>query len=374
MMTFVSRAVSLGSLLLLAAPAFAAPDIQPHRALYTLTLGSAKSSSGVLGATGAMTYEWGETCSGWTVEQRFRLKLEYSDQEGTQINSNLVTWESKEGDRYRFNERKLRNGEIDEEIRGEAHLAMPINYVLGFDAGSAKLNPLAKAAIEKAAVASRQAPGYSITVVGRGAAAARSEEERLARQRTDMVRAELIRSGVPATAIKIAPGAPPSQAIQPIQDSNAPAQHRVEIVLDPSERGGEAEFTKPEPTTIPLKPDTLFPTAHTLFLINSAQNGENFVVRRVFDGTSVEDATMVSAAIGKLREPGHNGLSPLLDRQSWPMRLAFFPADNKSEEPDYEMNMRLLSTGISESMSLDYGDYTVKALLDRIEPMPKPSC
>ena len=63
-------------LLFAVAPAGAA-DIDPHRALYSLTLGSsAKSGSGVLGASGAMYYEWGETCDGWTVEQRFRLRTD----------------------------------------------------------------------------------------------------------------------------------------------------------------------------------------------------------------------------------------------------------------------------------------------------------
>ena len=107
-----------------AAPALAA-DIQPHRALYVLTLGNSKTSSGVLGADGAMTYEWGETCGGWTVEQRFRLRLEYADQDATEITSNLVTWELKDGSRYRFNETRMRNGELDQQIKGEAHLNIP---------------------------------------------------------------------------------------------------------------------------------------------------------------------------------------------------------------------------------------------------------
>jgi len=52
------------------------------------------------------------TCGGWTVEQRFRLRLEYADQDAAEITSNLVTWESKDGTRYRFNERRLRNGDV----------------------------------------------------------------------------------------------------------------------------------------------------------------------------------------------------------------------------------------------------------------------
>ena len=141
----LARSVSLtAALVVFAVPAVAA-DIQPHRALYVLSLGRAKASSGVLGADGAMTYEWGETCGGWTVEQRFRLRLEYADQDATEITTNLVTWESKDGSRYRFNERRMRNGELDQEIKGEAHLNIPQSYVLGFDGGSAKLDAGARA-------------------------------------------------------------------------------------------------------------------------------------------------------------------------------------------------------------------------------------
>lgn len=111
-----------------AGPALAADSdlhLDPHQALYTLTLDSAKSGSGVVGATGAMFYKWGETCDGWTLEQRFRLRVAYAEEEGTDLSSTLVTFESKDGLTYRFNERRLRDGELDQEIRGEAHLDGP---------------------------------------------------------------------------------------------------------------------------------------------------------------------------------------------------------------------------------------------------------
>jgi outer membrane protein OmpA-like peptidoglycan-associated protein len=341
----------------------------------------------VLGANGAMSYEWGETCGGWTVEQRFRLRLEYADQDAAEITSNLVTWESKDGTRYRFNERRLRNGDVDEEIRGEAHLNQTQTYVLGFEGNAAKLNASARAALEEAAASSRKGPGYQILVVnhggpGEGAAGAKPEEERLAKQRTEVVRTELIRAGVSAATIKLASGGAKSIATPTSQDLAGPnktPERRVDIVLEPNERSGVAEFSKPEQTTIPLKPDTLFPTAHTLFLIERAQAGEQFVVRNVFDGTTVDDATMISAVIGPTLKPGLDPYdkpikNTLLLRPGWHVRLAFFPSESKSEEPDYELSMRLLDNGVSQNMELDYGDYVVRAELEQIEPLPRPAC
>src|SRR5277367_2203874 len=99
-----------------------AVEISPHRALYTMSRDTAKPGSGVVNATGAMVYEWGETCDGWTVQQRFRLRLMYEDSDPVELSSTLVSWESKDGLRYRFNERRLKNGEADEEVKGEAKL------------------------------------------------------------------------------------------------------------------------------------------------------------------------------------------------------------------------------------------------------------
>lgn len=254
-----------------AAPAARAVDIAPHRALYSLTLAQTKSAGGVVSATGAMVYEWGETCEGWTVQQRFRLRLEYAEQDNVDVNSTLVTWESKDGQRYRFNERRVRNGEVDEEIKGDAKL---------------------------------DGPG----------------------------------------------------------------------------KGGTAEFTKPQKVRLNLPAGTLFPTAHTLFLIERAKAGDQFVGRKVFDGATVDNAGTITAVIGPGLKPGASNASeklpksPLLERPSWRMRLAFFPADSKQEQPDYELGMRLLDNGVSQDMTLDYGDYVIRAKLDDIEALTRPSC
>jgi hypothetical protein len=95
-------------------------EVAPHRALYLMSLESAKPSSGVINASGTLGYQWGETCDGWTIEQRYDLSMQYEDDKPVKIGSSFVTWEAKNGLSYRFNERKTRNGELEEEIRGDA--------------------------------------------------------------------------------------------------------------------------------------------------------------------------------------------------------------------------------------------------------------
>ena len=102
----IESVVFLAGLLAIAAPAATGAEIAPHRALYSMTLGSARNDSGVVDAHGTMDYEWGETCDGWTIEQRYRLKMRYGETPDVDIVSSFVTWESKDGLRYRFNQRQ----------------------------------------------------------------------------------------------------------------------------------------------------------------------------------------------------------------------------------------------------------------------------
>ncbi len=245
----------------------AAAEIVSHRALYTMSLAGARNDSGVVGARGTMAYQWGESCDGWIVEQRYKLSINYAEAQDVDIVSNFVTWEAKDAQRYRFNQKETRNGATDEEIRGSA-------------------------------------------------------------------------------------------------------------ALDGPDKGGTANFEKPKPDAMKLPAGTLFPSIHTINIIEKAQAGENFFSRQVFDGATVSGAVLVSAVIGPKIEPDPElaKKSPLLERPGWRVRLAFFPADTSAEKPDYELGMLLLDNGISRDMTIDYGDYTIKAKLDDIEPLGKPHC
>ncbi|MCC7271725.1 MAG: cell envelope integrity EipB family protein [Alphaproteobacteria bacterium] len=96
--------------------------IAPHRALYDLSLASSRASGGVVGVQGRMLFEWGDSCDGWTVEQRYRMFLSQAQEDEVEIVSSLASWESKDGLRYRFTLRKKRGDEPEEEVRGTARL------------------------------------------------------------------------------------------------------------------------------------------------------------------------------------------------------------------------------------------------------------
>ncbi len=141
-------------------------------------------------------------------------------------------------------------------------------------------------------------------------------------------------------------------------------------------KGGKASFTHPKDKSFILPPGTMFPTRHMIELIEMARRGNKSLFRSVFDGASFDGALEVNAVIGRLVKLGakKHKADPLIRHPSWPLRLAFFSAKTSKSEPDYELGVRLYDNGVAEDFVLDYGDFTVRAKLEKIEALPKPSC
>ena len=151
--------------------------------------------------------------------------------------------------------------------------------------------------------------------------------------------------------------------------------------LDGKGKGGIAKFTLPEAKSLPLPPGTLFPTEHTLRMIELAQHGEHLAERTLFDGTGTDQTFAVSAIIGKAAQgpnsgapdlPGINRL--LLAATSWPMQMAFFPDGSDDPEPDYEVGVRYYQNGVADEVLQSFGNFSLKGTLEKLEALPKPDC
>jgi len=102
-----------------------AEGLVPHQALYQMSLESADSTSGISGARGAMLYRFADTCDGWTVETRTYLRLSYDQGDDVESTWSFITWESKDGLKYRYRVHQTRDGQPIEDIQGEAALDGP---------------------------------------------------------------------------------------------------------------------------------------------------------------------------------------------------------------------------------------------------------
>lgn len=269
-------AMSFAALAIMAPSAHAASsggsaDLASHRAIYKMTLATAKSGSGVTAASGAMSYKFGDSCDGWIVENKTALTFAYSDGAPVSTTWDFVTWESKDGLHYRFRVRSTRDGTVSEEIDGTAD-------------------------------------------------------------------------------------------------------------LDGKGKGGVAKFTLPEAKTLKLPKGTLFPTEHTVRMIELAQQGEHMAERTLFDGTGTDNTFEVSAIIGKAAAaakgtPDVAGINrTLLAATSWPMQMAFFPDGSDDAEPDYEVGVRYYQNGVADDVLQSFGNFSLKGTLEKLEALPKPDC
>ena len=152
---------------------------------------------------------------------------------------------------------------------------------------------------------------------------------------------------------------------------------RGEGRIDGVDGSGFAEFELPKKIRIKLPKDTVFPTKHTLRLIQLAKEGVRTDRQFVFDGSKLESASPVSAFI--LQPKTSKNPSPALNPPFGPfevrnIHLAFFAATGVAPEPEFEMSIELQDNGIAPSLILNYGDYSVKGVLTRLEPLEKPDC
>ncbi len=115
------RTLFLGTILVAAAPAAHAadPDMASHKAIYKMTMVSAKTTS-IVSVSGEMYYNFADSCDAWASDQKFSLDYVYSDEPEAKMNSQFTAHESKNAATYDFAVRRLKNGNPEEEFVGSA--------------------------------------------------------------------------------------------------------------------------------------------------------------------------------------------------------------------------------------------------------------
>lgn len=140
---------------------------------------------------------------------------------------------------------------------------------------------------------------------------------------------------------------------------------------------GIAHFTKPTTEVLALPAGTLFPTAHSDTLLRHLAAGDRLFYATVFDGTDDKELFQISAVLSKTLRPSaaDTSLSPLLaEGPVYRLGLAFYGAHTENSTPDQEQTVDLYANGIIDRLTLDYGDFTVDAVLKTLEEIPAPGC
>lgn len=162
--------------------------------------------------------------------------------------------------------------------------------------------------------------------------------------------------------------------VRNLRNGKVTEEYRGDARLDGPDRSGKAVYTTPLGMSFDLPKGSLFPSEHMIKLIAAAQAGERRLSRVVFDGASVEGPLEVNAIIGAPIAPPAVVKEELMNTQSWPVRMAFFSLKSQRAEPEQEASLQLFENGVANNFLLDYGDFTVTALVQKIETIPGPKC
>jgi hypothetical protein len=98
--------------------------LQPHRAVYDISLGASRGRNSLSSATGKLTYEFtGNRCDGYSTKTRFLTGLESQDGTTQITDMTSATFESGDGKDMRFVTAAKSNGKVTDAADGVAQMA-----------------------------------------------------------------------------------------------------------------------------------------------------------------------------------------------------------------------------------------------------------
>ncbi len=103
-----------------------AAELANHRAVYDLKLSAAETSADIAGLTGRMVLEWtGNSCDGFTLTQRLVTQLSDTDGGVMVRDLRMTSWESGDGDQFRFEVQRYAGSQLEETVSGFADRSGP---------------------------------------------------------------------------------------------------------------------------------------------------------------------------------------------------------------------------------------------------------
>jgi hypothetical protein len=144
----------------------------------------------------------------------------------------------------------------------------------------------------------------------------------------------------------------------------------------------EVKLSQPSQAEIKLIGPVLFPTQHSIALIDAARAGDVLFQARIYDGSEkgrkVYDTT---AFIGGKVLPGGDAAleAPAKDKglgdlASWPVSIGYFEPKGGDLTPSYQIDFRLYENGVSRELLIDYGDFSIHGILTALEYLKVPEC
>jgi len=137
------------------------------------------------------------------------------------------------------------------------------------------------------------------------------------------------------------------------------------------------DLKEPAEKSLEIGQDVRFPTEHLVNILETARAGGHFTASDIYDGAETGDkvfgttAVIGRRAVGIVPEIDGKRQETLKTVASWPVTVAYFDpsADDASGEqtPVYQLSFRLFENGVSDTLVLDYGDFTLAGTMTALE-------
>ncbi|BAQ43853.1 MULTISPECIES: cell envelope integrity EipB family protein [Methylobacterium] len=179
-------------------------------------------------------------------------------------------------------------------------------------------------------------------------------------------------------------------------DLNGKTTAPVDGNAERGDKGLSVSLKQPKRGEMSVPGEVLFPAAHMRRLIEAARAGQSTVAIKVFDGS--DDGRKVYdtlAVIGAQRgsdktktevkpetRPDAPAPKPvpveaalrdgaMATMPHWPVTLSYFSPGEGERTPVYVLAFDLYENGVSAALRLDYGEFSLKGELSRIDLLPE---
>lgn len=157
------------------------------------------------------------------------------------------------------------------------------------------------------------------------------------------------------------------------------AQEPIDGSATRSEAGEvSVDLVRPKQETLALGKDILFPTQHIARIIETAKTGAGVLEARVFDGSDTGEKLFDTLTVVGKEETAPDAdaekAEPLKGVRRWPVTISYFDAAKKDAAPEYILSFDLYENGVSGSLKLDYGTFSLSAQLTQFELLPSAPC
>lgn len=155
------------------------------------------------------------------------------------------------------------------------------------------------------------------------------------------------------------------------------------------EKGTQGEQTRvdlarPAKKRVTLPKDIYFPMQHAAALIEAARAGKTLVTANIYDGSEKGERYYVTTAvIGKKLERAtipdvisHKIPADLAGVAAWPMSISYFETGKEKEDapPAYELSFSYFENGITNDLTIDYGQFAIRGELTQLDLLPASKC